>query len=223
MSAPVAPPLEPLVLGLDGARALLVLGHGAGAGMRHLFMDELAEALAARGIATVRYEFPYVRAGSGRPDPEPVLVATVAEAVRAARALAPTLPLFAGGKSMGGRMTTRAAAGGRLADLGVRGFVLVGFPLHPPKKPGTSRADHLTDVAPPMLFLAGTRDQLSDLALLRGVLAPLAPRARLDVMEGADHGFALLVRHRTPEPATVRLATTIAAWVDEILASPSDS
>lgn len=212
-------PLELLVDGVDGATAALALAHGAGAGMRHPFMAALAAALAAEKIATARYEFAYARAGGGftRIDPEPVLVATVAEAIAAARTRVGGLPLFAGGKSMGGRMTTRAAAQGKLAGLGVRGIALVGFPLHPAKKPSTTRAEHLADVAVPLLFLAGTRDALSELDLLRGVVGPLGARATLEVIEGADHGFALLARHRGPEPVEVHLARLIRAWIDHVL------
>src|SRR5918992_4308124 len=144
-----------ILLRPDDAWALYVLAHGAGAGMRHRFMERIAEALASRGMATLRYQFPYVEAGARRPDPPGVLEATVRAAVAKARELAPELLLVAGGKSMGGRMTSNAMARGPLE--GVRGLVFLGFPLHPPKQPGTTRAEHLDAVECPMLFLQGTR------------------------------------------------------------------
>jgi predicted alpha/beta-hydrolase family hydrolase len=176
------------------ARAALVLAHGAGAGMRHGFMTALADALARRSIASLRFDFPYMERGSRRIDRPALLHATVRAAVARARDLAPGLPLLAGGKSMGGRMTSGAEASAALD--GVRGLVFVGFPLHPAGAPATGRADHLAAVTRPMLFLQGTRDRLADLALLRTVLAPLGERARLHVVEGADHGFALPARLR---------------------------
>src|SRR5262245_19601383 len=155
--------------------------------MRHAFMESLAGALAQQGVATLRYEFPYAASGSRRPDPRPVLDETVAAAAAEARRLAGELPLLAGGKSMGGRMTSHAAAEGRLE--GVRGIVFFGFPLHPAGRPGSERAAHLADVRLPLLFLQGTRDALADLALLRPVCAGLGAAATLHVIEGADHGF----------------------------------
>jgi len=200
-----------LLLRPAGARRLLVLGHGAGAGMRHAFLEAVAEHLAAEGVATFRYQFPYRERGGGRPDPPAVLEATVRAAVAAATAAAPGLPLLAGGKSLGGRMTSRAAA--REPLPGVAGLVFVGFPLHPAGKPGTERAAHLADVTVPMLFLQGTRDKLADLALLRPVLAGLADRATLHVVEGADHGFAVLKRSgRTQVDVLKELASTIRDW-----------
>jgi predicted alpha/beta-hydrolase family hydrolase len=169
------------------ATCLLVLAHGAGAGMRHPFLEAVAEALAKRRIATLRFEFPYRAAGSKRPDPRPVLVAAVCEAVGEASRAAPGLPLFAGGKSLGGRMASHAAAEGRIEP--VAGLVFLGFPLHPAGKPSVERAAHLPRVAQPMLFLQGTRDALADLALLAPVCEKLGARARLHVVEGADHGF----------------------------------
>src|SRR5688572_6343956 len=164
----VATPSRGEVSGLlarpDRARALLVLAHGAGAGMEHPFMDAVAGALAARGVATLRYQFPYLEAGKKSPDPAPVLEATVPSAVAAGATAAPDLPRFAGGKSMGGRMTSRAAAAGERLDA--RGIVFLGFPLHAAgKPPGVERAAHLAEVARPMLFLQGTRDALADLGL----------------------------------------------------------
>lgn len=176
----------------DDPFALLVLAHGAGAGMRHPFMEMIAGGLAARRIATLRYQFPYMEARLNRPDRPATLEATVRAAVQTANDLAPGLPLFAGGKSLGGRMTSSAAAQTPLA--GVRGLVFLGFPLHPPGKPGVSRAEHLARVTVPMLFLQGTRDSLADLSLLRPVLSPLGDRAVLEVVEGGDHSFKVLKR-----------------------------
>jgi predicted alpha/beta-hydrolase family hydrolase len=195
-------------------RAWYVLAHGAGAGMRHVFMEAIALRLAARAIATLRYQFPYSEAGARRIDPEPVLLATVRAAVAAGREAAGALPLLAGGKSMGGRMTSRAAAAEPLE--GVAGLVFVGFPLHPTGQPGTSRADHLEKVAAPMLFLQGTRDTLADLALLEPVIAKLGSRATLKIVEGADHGFHVLKRGgRTDDEVLDELAATVAAWAGE--------
>jgi predicted alpha/beta-hydrolase family hydrolase len=171
----------------DAAASFLALAHGAGAGMRHPFLEAVAAALARRRVATLRFEFPYAAAGARRPDPRPVLIETVAAAAAEAQRLAGGLPLYAGGKSLGGRMTSHAAAEGRLG--GVRGIVFLGFPLHAAGKPGSTRADHLALVAQPMLFLQGTRDALADLTLLRPICEKLAPRAELRVIEGADHGF----------------------------------
>jgi predicted alpha/beta-hydrolase family hydrolase len=181
-----------LLVAPPDAWCLLVLGHGAGAGMRHRFMEAIADRLAARGVATFRYQFPYMEAGSRRPDPRPLLLATVRSAVAAAAGAAPGLPLLAGGKSMGGRMTSQAAAAEPLP--GVRGLVFFGFPLHPAGRPGTERGDHLADVGVPMLFLQGTRDALADLELLRPLVAGHGDRATRHVVDGADHGFAVLKR-----------------------------
>ncbi len=197
------------------AWALLVLAHGAGAGMRHRFMESMAERLARRGVATLRYEFPYWARGSRRVDPPAVLEQAVRDAVTAGATLCPDLPRFAGGKSLGGRMTTRAAAAG---PLDVRGIVLFGFPLHPAKRPGIERAEHLVRVPHPMLFLQGTRDALADLELLGPVLSPLqeAGLATLHVVEGADHGFDVLKRSgRTGDEVLEELAGTAAAWMRE--------
>lgn len=171
----------------DAATRLLVLAPGAGAGMRHPFLEGVAAALARRRVATLRFEFPYQAAGARRPDPQPVLVDAVCEAVGAAQRLAAGLPLLAGGKSMGGRMASLAAAAGRLASA--RGLVFLGFPLHPAGKPATARAAHLERVAQTMLFLQGSRDALAALALLRPICEKLGERARLHVIEDADHGF----------------------------------
>ena len=196
----------------DDPWAAYVLAHGAGAGMRHRFMEDVAGALAARGMATLRYQFPYVEHGSRRPDPPGILEATVRAAVAKARDLAPDIPLVAGGKSMGGRMTSNAMAHGPLE--GVRGLVFLGFPLHPPKRPGIARAEHLTQVQAPMLFLQGTRDTLADLDLITGVCQRLGPRARLHVVEGADHSFSVLKRSgRSDAQVLDELADTTTDWV----------
>ena len=197
------------------ARVLYVLAHGAGAGMRHHFMSDMAEALAGRGIATLRYEFPYMAARSRRPDPPPVLHATVRAAVAEAAMIAPELTLVAGGKSMGGRMTSGAQA--REPLPGVRGLVFLGFPLHPAKQPSVSRAAHLADVNVPMLFLQGTRDTLADLALITGVCERLGPLATLHVVDGADHAFEVLKRSgRTDSDVRDELVREIDEWCDAL-------
>jgi predicted alpha/beta-hydrolase family hydrolase len=209
----VAPGVEVSTLLVEPASplALYVLAHGAGAGMRHAFMEAIALRLAARGVATLRYQFPYAEHGARRPDPEPLLLATVRAAVAAGREAAGGRPLLAGGKSMGGRMTSRAAAAEPL--LGVSGLVFLGFPLHPAGQPATSRADHLANVALPMLFLQGTRDALADLTLLEPVVRELGARATLRVIAEADHSFHVLKRSgRTDEQVLDELADTVASW-----------
>ena len=197
------------------ARWLLVLAHGAGAGMSHPFMEMLADELAEVDVATLRYQFPYMEERRRVPDAPAVLTATVVTAVRAAAEAAPELPLLAGGKSMGGRMTSQAAAQHPLD--GVRGLVFFGFPLHPPKQPGTKRADHLVKVTVPMLFLQGTRDTFADLKLLRPVCTKLGPRATLHVMETADHSFHVLKSSgRTDADVLRELAETTASWAGGI-------
>jgi len=192
-------------------RALYVLAHGAGAGMRHRFLETMAQRLAARGIATLRYQFPYTEQGSRRIDPEPLLLDTVRAAVAMGREEAGGVPLLAGGKSMGGRMTSRAAAVEPLE--GVAGLVFLGFPLHPAGRPGVSRAEHLHQVDLPMLFLQGTRDTLAELDLLRPVVEKLGPRATLRIVEHADHMFHVLKKSgRSDEQVLDELADTVAAW-----------
>ena len=193
------------------ARWLLLLAHGAGAGMTHPFMEKLSADLAAVGIATFRYQFPYMEQRRHVPDPPAVLIATVVSAVRAAEQAAPDLPLLAGGKSMGGRMTSQAAAQHPLD--GVQGLVFFAFPLHPPNRPGTKRADHLAKVTIPMLFLQGTRDTLADLELLRPVCTKLGARATLHVIETADHSFHVLKSSgRTDADVLQELAETTVSW-----------
>ena len=194
-----------------GARRLLVLAHGAGAGMRHRFMATMSERLADVGVATFRYQFPYMEAGSRRPDPRPTLLATVRAAVAAAAASAPDLPLLAGGKSMGGRMTSLAAAEAALP--GVRGLVFFGFPLHPAGRPSSERAEHLERVDLPLLFLQGERDRLAALDLLRPICAKLGARATLHVIPTADHGMHVLKSSgRSDAEVQDDLARTVAAW-----------
>jgi len=174
----------------------------------------VAEALAERGVATLRYQFPYTEAGGRRPDPPGVLQATVRAAVTTAATVAPGLPLLAGGKSLGGRMTSSAAAKTPLP--GVRGLVFLGFPLHAPGRSGIERAEHLDQVGVPMLFLQGTRDALADLELMRTVCARLGARATLHVVEGGDHSFAALKRSgRSDTEVITELADTIAGWPAE--------
>jgi predicted alpha/beta-hydrolase family hydrolase len=199
------------------AFCLYVLAHGAGAGMRHPFLESLADALGAEGVATLRYEFPYMAQGKRRIDPLPLLHARVREAVDAAGR--ENLPLFAGGKSMGGRMTSQAQALNALA--GVRGLAFVGFPLHPAGRAATERAAHLRDVRIPMLFLQGTRDELADLALLRPVLEDL-PLATLQVVDDADHSFHVRKRSGRSDADVIReLARTFAAWAQRTMGDSS--
>ena len=198
-----------------GATALLVLGHGAGAGMRHRFMEGMTQGLADRGIATFRYQFPYVEAGRRRPDRRQVLTATVRSAVAAVREIAPDRTLFAGGKSMGGRMTSTAQAESALP--GVRGLVFLGFPLHRPGDPSDARGEHLREIEVPMLFLQGTRDRLAELDRMERVVAGLGSRARVHVVDGADHGFDVLKRTgRSTAEVYAEMATAVFRWTAEV-------
>jgi predicted alpha/beta-hydrolase family hydrolase len=199
----------------EGSRACLVLAHGAGAGMNHPFLAGIAAALAEQAVAALRFQFPYMEEGRRRPDPPPLAHAAIRAAVAEAKRQTSGLPLFAGGKSFGGRMTSEAEA---LQPLGVGGLVFLGFPLHPAGRPGDARARHLAGVGIPMLFLQGTRDQLADLDLLRPVIKRLRSRARLDVIEGADHSFHVPSGHGIDHAAMSRsLAATIGAWIDQRL------
>lgn len=199
------------------AQACFVFAHGAGAGMNHPFMSAIARGLPQRGIASLRFQFPYLEQGSKRPDPPRVAQAAVRAAVAEAAKQLPGLPLFAGGKSYGGRMTTQAQAAQPLTD--VRGIVLVGFPLHPAGQPSAERAAHLEHVALPMLFLQGTRDALAGLELIRRVTSKLGGRAALRVVENADHSFRVLVRSgRTNEEVLEELLDTMAGWMIEVAA-----
>ena len=196
------------------ASALCVLAHGAGAGMRHAFLEAASHGLADRGLATLRYQFPYLEAGRRRPDAPAVAAAAVRAAVRRAAELAPGLPLLAGGKSFGGRMTSTAEAA---EPLGVAGLVFLGFPLHPPGRPGTARADHLDAVAVPMLFLQGTRDEFAQLELLESVCQRLGARARLHRVEGADHSFRIQKRSgRSEREVLDELLDAIAAFACDV-------
>jgi predicted alpha/beta-hydrolase family hydrolase len=195
-----------------GTRAALVLAHGAGAGMQHPFMEALAQGLARRDIATLRFQFPYMQRNQKRPDPPLVAQATVRAAVSEAERRLPGLPLFAGGKSFGGRMTSQAQAAAPLA--GVCGLLFFGFPLHPAGTPSVKRAEHLSQVLVPMLFLQGSRDSLADLGLLKLVIARLGDRTTLEVFEDADHSFHVRKSSgSTDELVMSRLADGAAAWM----------
>lgn len=194
------------------ARALLVLAHGAGAGMRHRFMEDVAVKLAARGVATLRYQFPYMEKHIKRPDMEPVLTQTVQAAVAAAKKHAGELPLFAGGKSMGGRMTSLAAAQEPLD--GVRGLIFFGFPLHAAGRPGAERGKHVTDIKIPMLFLQGSRDALAELRLLKPLCANIGKHAELFVVKGGDHSFHMLKSSRRSDEQVLNdVADKVASWI----------
>lgn len=206
----------------DDAKWLLVCAHGAGAGMRHLFLERLAGELAACRVATLRYQFPYMQQQRKRPDSPAVLTATVQATVRKALDVAPDLPLLAGGKSFGGRMTSLAVTAEHSSAnpvmASIRGLVFFGFPLHPSGRPGTTRAEHLSRVQVPMLFLQGTRDTLADLALLRPLCNTLEPLVTLHVVEGADHSFHVLKRFgKTDAEALREVAYTVASWADRLV------
>lgn len=191
--------------------SIFVIAHGAGAGMRHIFMEILTRELAARRIGVLRYQFPYMEQRRKIPDAPGILTATVRAAAQSASELAPGLPLFAGGKSMGGRMTSTAASQEPLP--GVKGVVFFGFPLHPPGKPGITRAAHLAKVTVPMLFLQGTRDPLATLDLLRPIVAGLGPRATMHIIETADHSFKVLKSAGIANSdISSHLAETAALW-----------
>jgi uncharacterized protein len=190
---------------------IYVLAHGAGAGMRHPFLGAIASSLAEQGVATIRYQFPYMEAGRKRPDLPSVLETTVKAAVTRAQELAPGLPVIAGGKSLGGRMTSGAAAAGYLQ--GISGLAFLGFPLHPPGQAGTRRADHLDQVHVPMLFLQGTRDEFARLELLREVCDRLGSAATLHLVDGGDHSFNVLKRSGRTRPEVMEeLTDAIVAW-----------
>lgn len=198
------------------ATACYVFAHGAGAGMQHAFMAQMTAGLVRRGIAVLRFQFPFMEQGSKRPDSPTVAQGAVRAAVHEAAARLPGLPLFAGGKSFGGRMSSQAQASDALP--GVRGLVFVGFPLHAAGKASTSRADHLAGVQVPMLFLQGTRDALADLPLVHEVTATLGARATLQVVDGADHAFHVLVRSgRSDADVREQLCDAIAAWMRPLI------
>ena len=211
-------PVSALLRRPPEARWGLVLAHGAGAGMRHVFMEALTDRLADQGMATLRYQFPYMEVGKRRPDSPSLLVKTVRAAVDLAAELLDGLPLFAGGKSMGGRMTSTAASTEPLAASSgqeVRGIVFYGFPLHPAGRPATQRGDHLQQVEAPMLFLQGTRDKLGGLDLVEPLVQGL-PRATLHVVDGADHSFKVLKRSgRTDDEVLDELAQSTVTWCED--------
>ena len=200
-----------------GAFACYVLAHGAGAGMTHPSMAAVADELGQRGIATLRYQFPYMEAGSKRPDPPALCHVTIRAAVAEAGRLLPKLPLIAGGRSFGGRMTSQAQAIGPLQ--GVRGLAFLGFPLHPAGRPSDDRAEHLSDVKIPMLFLQGTRDALADLSLLRPMVDRLGKRATLKLFEEADHSFHVPARTgRKDAEVRAEILDALVAWARKVVA-----
>ena len=200
------------------ARACYVLAHGPGAGMNHAFMAAVAAELAVRGIATLRYQFPYMEKGGKRPDPPKLAHAAVRAAVAEAARLLPKLPLIAGGKSFGGRMTSQAQAAGALP--GVCGLAFLGFPLHPAGRPSQERADHLFDVQIPMLFLQGSRDQLAMLEQIEPVCKALGARATLEIFPDADHSFHVPAKTGRKDPEVrAEVLNRFVAWIDKIIAS----
>ena len=196
----------------EPSRACYVLAHGAGAGMNHAFMAAVSAGLADRGIATLRYQFPFMQRGSRRPDSPLLARATVRAAVAMAASLMPDTPLFAGGKSFGGRMTSQAQAEAALPQ--VRGLIFLGFPLHPAKKPSQERAAHLAQISCPMLFLQGTRDELADVARMQTVVQRLGQRAALQLFDDADHSFHVHARSgRTDQQVLDAVLDAIVAWL----------
>jgi predicted alpha/beta-hydrolase family hydrolase len=211
LSTPETGEVSAILLRPAKATYLLVLGHGAAANMRHATMQAIADNAAEVGIATFRYNFPFMEQARNRVDSKEVSIATVRAAVDRAHQAAPDLPLLAGGHSFGGRMTTTAASESPLP--GVTGLVLFSFPLHQPDKPDTKRAEHLSSISIPMLFLSGTRDKLAYLDLLRPVLAKLGTRATLHLLETADHSYKILKRTRkSPEDVFAEMARVLRDW-----------
>lgn len=208
-----------LFLHPPSAKTCFVFAHGAGAGMEHRSMTSVATELADRRIATLRFQFPYMEKGKRRPDPPPLCHASVRAAIAQAARLAPKLLLIAGGRSFGGRMTSQAQAIDPLP--GVKGLAFLGFPLHPAGKPATDRADHLRDVKVPMLFLQGTRDELANLELLKPVIKRLGARARLKLLQDADHSFHVPARTgRQDAEVRAEMLDALAAWAEKISAKP---
>jgi predicted alpha/beta-hydrolase family hydrolase len=202
------------------AEACYVLAHGAGAGMTHPFLNACAEALAHHGVATLRFQFPFLERGSRRPDPPAVAQSTVRAAVKAAAGLVADMPLIAGGRSFGGRMSSQAQAS--VALPGVVGLSFLGFPLHPAKRPSVDRAEHLLAVNVPMLFVQGTRDELANLADLRAVCSRLGERATLHLIEDADHAFHVWARSgRTDQEVIGEIVSVVAAWTRALVGRAS--
>jgi predicted alpha/beta-hydrolase family hydrolase len=207
-------PVSALLTGPAGARVCLVLAHGAGAGMAHPFMAAMAQGLAERGVATLRYQFAFMERGSKRPDAPALAHAAVRAAVAEAAARCPRAVLIAGGKSFGGRMTSQAQALAPLA--GVAGLAFLGFPLHPPGKPSVERAIHLDAVGVPMLFLQGTRDELADAGLIRDVTGRLGERASLHLFDDADHAFHVRARSgRNDAAVRSEMLDILAGWMEQ--------
>jgi predicted alpha/beta-hydrolase family hydrolase len=210
-----ASPVSALLTQPSRAKACFVFAHGAGAGMTHPFMECVASGLAERGVATLRYQFPYMEKGSRRPDSPAVAQAAVRAAVAEAARRCPELLLIAGGKSFGGRMTSQAQAAAPLP--GVAGLAFFGFPLHPAGKPSRDRAKHLADIRIPMLFLQGTRDSLAEMKLLEPVVLALAPSASLHAVEGADHSFHVPARSgRKDNEVMQEILDAFVAWMATI-------
>ncbi len=198
------------------ARACYVFAHGAGAGMAHAFMTEAAEGLAARGIATLRYQFPYMEKGGKRPDPPAVAQSAVRSAVAEGARACPGLPLIAGGKSFGGRMTSQAQA--KMPLPRVVGLAFFGFPLHAAGKPSSERADHLADVRVPVLFLQGSADKLAEVDLLQPVVKKLGTRGTLHLIDGADHSFHVPKRSgRSDREVMTDILDAFAAWAAALI------
>ena len=211
-------PVSGLMQTPPSARACYVLAHGAGAGMAHPFMASIANHLSERGVATLRYQFPYMERGSKRPDTPKVAMATVRAAVGAASRLVPELPLFAGGKSFGGRMTSQAQAA--LPLPGVRGLIFLGFPLHSPGTPGESRGEHLSQIRIPMLFFQGSRDEFAEFTLLKKLARRLGTLASFWMFEDADHSFHVPARSgHTDAEIRAALAGTLVEWVDKVISA----
>jgi predicted alpha/beta-hydrolase family hydrolase len=205
-----------LLLRPDTPQACFVFAHGAGAGMTHAFMETFARGLYERGIASLRYQFPYMENGSKRPDSPAIATATVRAAAATAVEIFPDLALIAGGKSFGGRMTSQAQAAAPMP--GVRGLAFVGFPLHPAGKPSIDRAEHLARVDLPLLFLQGTRDALAEIPLVEPVVQRLGPRATLHLVDGADHSFRVLKRSgRNDADVMNEICDAFANWAGAIV------
>jgi len=205
-----------LLISPPRARACFVFAHGAGAGMTHPFMDAMAKGLGQAAIATLRYQFPYMQSRSRRPDPPALCHATVGAAVNEAAYRLPGLPLIAGGRSFGGRMSSQAQAKSPLP--GVLGLAFLGFPLHPAKQPAAQRAEHLLQVSVPLLFMQGTRDEMAELTLLRALVARLGERATLQLTDNANHSFAVPARSgRTQAQVIAGLVDSFSNWTDSLL------